>query len=109
MESWVYTQGKLKGIEEGKLRGLEEGKLQGLEEGKLRGLEEGKLRGLEEGKVEANLGTLRGLFLRRVGRSPDEAEEASLRRRAAAISPEGLVEVFDLSSSAFLAWLADPR
>ncbi|MEZ4293654.1 MAG: Yae1 family protein, partial [Polyangiaceae bacterium] len=51
MESWVYTQGKLKGIEEGKLKGIEEGKLKGIEEGKLRGLEEGKLRGIEEGKL----------------------------------------------------------
>ncbi|MEZ4313015.1 MAG: hypothetical protein R3F14_33755 [Polyangiaceae bacterium] len=81
MESWVYTQGKLKGLEEGKL----------------------------EGQEVTTLRTLHGLFVRRVGRSPDEAEEQLLTQRAGAISPESLLDVVELPGGAFLAWLHESR
>lgn len=89
MESWVYTQGKLKGLEEGKKEGLREGKKEGL----------------QEGRLGTTQGMLRGVLERRTGRPPTPDEEQAIARRARNARPEQLVEVFDMPADAFLAWL----
>lgn len=85
MESWVYTQGKLKGLEEGKEEGWKEGK--------------------KEGKKEGLIATLRSAFERRAGRPPTPAEEQAIVRRAQDLSPEKVVDVLEMPADAFLAWL----
>lgn len=93
MESWVYTQGKLKGLEEGK------------QEGKQEGLLEGRRKGRKEGRVATTRRMLRGMLVDRLGRPPTPDEEQAIARRARDLSPEELVEAFKMPADAWLAWL----
>ncbi len=78
MESWLYKQGEEKGIE--------------------KGIETGARRALVDG--------LRGVFVRRAGRQPTAEEEQTLARRARDVSPDQLVEIFEMPRDRFLGWLA---
>jgi hypothetical protein len=101
MTSWVYTQGKEKGLEEGRAEGVKKG----LAEGVKKGLAEGVKEGRKEGRVEAMQQTLRNLLVRRLGRSPGPDEEQALARRAREVTPEQLVEVVEMPPETLLAWL----
>ena len=84
MESWIYKQGKQKGLEEG--------------------LEQGLGKGLEKG-----LGPLAHLFERRLGRALTAVERGVLVRRLDALGPERLGDlVVDFPPEALAAWLAAP-
>ena len=82
MESWLYKQGEEKGFKKGEEKGLE--------------------KGLEKGAARS----LRALFLRRIGREPTPDEEQAVTRRAHDVSPEQLVELFEMPADALLTWLA---
>src|SRR5262245_40534718 len=47
----------------------------------------------------------RSVFFRRAGRQPTAEEEQALARRAREVSPEQLVELFEMPADAFLGWL----
>jgi flagellar biosynthesis/type III secretory pathway protein FliH len=96
MHSWVYTQGKQKGLEEGRAEGVKEGRAEGVKEGRAE-------------SVKSVQRALRSLFERRTGRSPAPEEERALARRASEVTPEQLVELADLSADALAAWLLGPR
>jgi hypothetical protein len=88
MQSWIYKQGKQKGLEEGRQEGLEQGLEQGLEKG---------------------LGPLAHLFERRLARALTPAERGVLVRRLDTLGPERLGDlVVDFSPEALAAWLAAP-
>jgi len=70
---------------------------------------EGVEKGIERGLVEGRLLTLRELIERRLRRSLDDAERATLQSRLKTHGPARLDEVvLDFAPSAIASWLADP-
>ncbi len=53
MQSWVYAQGRQKGLEEGLERGMAQGIEKGIEKGIERGIEKGIERGIEKGRLDS--------------------------------------------------------
>jgi len=66
---------------------------------------QGENKGIEKGIEQSAARSLRSVFVRRTGRQPTPEEEQTLVRRAHDVSPEQLVELFEMPGDAFLGWL----